>query len=202
VWEEVALGAEVYQNVYRWYETGTARYSRRDPLGVIRPHREALFTANHLYTYAASSPTFFIDPLGLRVIIEDGGVQESYDQLKGCFRFFRVLMTNFEVDTNFFGRPVDWHVKTPTWFNPTCQARGLRGEGRTVWVPPDLECEDMMRCLLHEFYELWLLEFAGFTQHGASGPADDRARRAESWIPMGDCCPCPAGNGNRNGGTN
>lgn len=91
--------------------------------------------------------------------------------------------------TNFEETQETWSVKTPTWRLPDCQARGLRDEPRTVWVPLGRDCESTMRCLFHEFYELWLINRAGFNQAGASGPAQDRARAAESWVPD-DCCEC------------
>jgi len=46
-------------NVYRWYEAGTGRYTRTDP--VRGTERDP-----HLYAYVSSNPLRFIDPLGLR----------------------------------------------------------------------------------------------------------------------------------------
>lgn len=50
---------------HRWYSPATGRYTRPDPIGKIRRARDGLFTANHLYVYAADSPLSFVDPLGL-----------------------------------------------------------------------------------------------------------------------------------------
>ena len=63
VWREAMMGAEGYQNVWRWYETGIGRFSRTDPLGLFRPN---------LYAYATTNPITFLDPLGLREIIFTG----------------------------------------------------------------------------------------------------------------------------------
>ena len=49
----------LYYNVNRWYEPQTGRYTRTDPLR---------FEGDpHPYAYAMSRPTFFTDPLGLKV---------------------------------------------------------------------------------------------------------------------------------------
>ncbi|MGB6641971.1 MAG: RHS repeat-associated core domain-containing protein [Thermoanaerobaculia bacterium] len=57
VWEAASEGEALYYNVHRWYEYGTGRYSRPDPLG-----RKS--TPN-LFGYADTRPTRVIDPLGL-----------------------------------------------------------------------------------------------------------------------------------------
>ncbi|MCP5111271.1 MAG: RHS repeat-associated core domain-containing protein, partial [bacterium] len=49
----------LYHNVHRWYDSGTARYTRPDPLGQQG--------GPHPYAYAASNPVAFQDPLGLKV---------------------------------------------------------------------------------------------------------------------------------------
>ena len=50
---------DLYYNVHRWYDSGTARYTRQDPLGQQG--------GPHPYAYAASSPLALQDPLGLKV---------------------------------------------------------------------------------------------------------------------------------------
>jgi RHS repeat-associated protein len=52
-------GGDLYYNVYRWYEAGTGRYTRVDPVGVTD-------TAPNLYAYVTGDPTRYSDPLGLR----------------------------------------------------------------------------------------------------------------------------------------
>jgi RHS repeat-associated protein len=56
-----AFRDETYYNVHRWYGVGTGRYGRPDPL---RQHGDP-----HLYIYGRANPTFFADPLGLKVLL-------------------------------------------------------------------------------------------------------------------------------------
>jgi len=51
--------------VHRWYQPGTGRYTRPDPLGFDRDL--------HPYVYGAGRPTFFFDPDGgsIKTIIKD-----------------------------------------------------------------------------------------------------------------------------------
>ena len=46
------------QNVHRWLEPGTGRYTRPDPLGLNN-------LRDHVYLYAQGNPLLFVDPLGL-----------------------------------------------------------------------------------------------------------------------------------------
>ncbi len=50
----------LYYNVHRWYEPGTGRYGRVDPLGLVADI--------HLYRYAKQDPLTWIDPLGLQLV--------------------------------------------------------------------------------------------------------------------------------------
>lgn len=52
------MGAEGYQNVWRWYDPTTGRYSKVDQLGLMG-------SGPGVYSYAFSQPTRFLDPLGL-----------------------------------------------------------------------------------------------------------------------------------------
>jgi len=54
------LGADVYYNVHRWYESGTGRYTRFDPIG--------LRAGANLFGYALMSPTRWYDHLGLDAV--------------------------------------------------------------------------------------------------------------------------------------
>jgi RHS repeat-associated protein len=57
VWEEASLGARVFYNLHRWYETGTGRYTRPDPLGRRGDPNP--------YAYGRSNPLAGKDPFGL-----------------------------------------------------------------------------------------------------------------------------------------
>jgi hypothetical protein len=142
--------------------------------------------------YAAGNPLFFVDPLGLKVVIQNPDTADSYDQLKQCFPLFRQIAQHFEDDTwTVFGPDRTWTIKDPDFTPASCGVGGRTSEKRTIWVPPGRDCEGTMRCLMHEFYELWLIRVGGYprSQIGA-GPADDMARRFEEHIPMERCCPC------------
>ena len=56
LWQGASSGANVYYNVHRWYQYGTGRYGRVDPL---RSQGDL-----HPYAYAASNPLLLVDPLG------------------------------------------------------------------------------------------------------------------------------------------
>ncbi|MDY7091564.1 MAG: RHS repeat-associated core domain-containing protein [Acidobacteriota bacterium] len=58
VWGEASEGAGVGYNVYRWYEPGTGRYGRVDPLG--------LEGGLNLFAYGLSNSIVRRDPLGLQ----------------------------------------------------------------------------------------------------------------------------------------
>ena len=55
VWGNAGEG--LYYNLHRWYERGTGRYTRPDPLGLV-------FDPN-VYAYTTGRPTFYLDPLSL-----------------------------------------------------------------------------------------------------------------------------------------
>lgn len=83
VWADATLGADLFYNVHRWYEDGTGRYSRSDPVlddyrgvllsppvsSVIPKRKLATLAAeadvNH-YSFADQNPILFTDPFGLR----------------------------------------------------------------------------------------------------------------------------------------
>jgi len=60
LWQNPTAGVGIYYNVHRWYEAGTGRYARPDPLP-LKP-------APLPYVHTASRPTFFTDTLGLAPI--------------------------------------------------------------------------------------------------------------------------------------
>jgi RHS repeat-associated protein len=67
-WKNATSGAAIYYNVHRWYQPGTGRYARPDPLGV-EPIATGLEGNPNLYAYAASNPVLLIDPKGLEVYV-------------------------------------------------------------------------------------------------------------------------------------
>ena len=58
-WQQAALGAGVYYNVLRWYQTAIGRYTRPDP----GARGSAAFEGSYLY--GISRPTRYTDQLGL-----------------------------------------------------------------------------------------------------------------------------------------
>ncbi len=64
-WQNATSGLNPYYNVHRWYERGTGRCTRPDPVSIyVRLGRP-------LYAYAAVRPTRFVDRLGLFEIDPD-----------------------------------------------------------------------------------------------------------------------------------
>jgi RHS repeat-associated protein len=64
IWQNPTAGAGIYYNVHRWYEAGTGRYTRPDPvtnLGGVHPIR----FDSHPYRYADANPFQIVDRLGL-----------------------------------------------------------------------------------------------------------------------------------------
>jgi RHS repeat-associated protein len=61
-WRIADTGADLYYNVHRWYEYGTGRYSKSDPIG-FDPFDEF---SDHLFAYVGSRPMAYSDPLGLK----------------------------------------------------------------------------------------------------------------------------------------
>jgi len=191
IWQDASLGAGVYYNVFRWYEKIPARYTRADPLKLLSPADSGIIQINNLYTYAASKPSSLIDPLGLRVVLQDDDLEQAYQELKECFLLFRILADYFESDTNFFGLDRTWTIRRTDERNFPCQQGSNRAsESRTIFVPADLGCMSTKQCIFHELFERWAIDAGGFppSQMGA-GPADDRARHFEKLIPL-ECCPC------------
>lgn len=73
VWQAATDGAPLYYNVHRWYEHGTGRYTRVDPLG--------LYDGPNIYAYVAGNPLRLADPLGLAVLLCS---RDSYLPLVGA----------------------------------------------------------------------------------------------------------------------
>jgi RHS repeat-associated protein len=64
IWQEATEGVPLYYNLHRFYEYGTARFTRTDPLGLPGPldFDESYF---NLYEYAVQNPLANTDPSGL-----------------------------------------------------------------------------------------------------------------------------------------
>jgi RHS repeat-associated protein len=195
IWQNPTAGAGIYYNVHRWFGTTTSGYTRPDPNGELRPGLEGLLQSNNLYSYGAMNPLFYVDPLGLRVKFGEGWLQNRYNQLKRCFPLFRVLTENhFEPDRT------TWNIATDPPGDACAQTPGsLGGIKNAVWVPregpqrgtPRQNCQNTIRCLMHEFTERWLIDVGGHPKSRlGTGSADEMARRLARKIPS-DCCPCP-----------
>lgn len=167
---------------HRWYETGTGRYTTSDPAS-----RWGLIPIDPLYAYALSNPLRFIDPSGLKVIIDDSGIQDHYDQLKKCYPLFRSLAGYFEAHSS------DWRIRLVPSDRPylDCQLGSNRdADDNTVFVPQGRDCTYTKECIFHEFYERWAIDGAGLAaSQGGAGPAHDRAQHFEKLLPPG-CCGC------------
>jgi RHS repeat-associated protein len=61
-WTPASMGTEVVYNVHRWYDPGTGRYTRPDPMGLANSSGVASGLG---YAYADADPLRFTDPLGL-----------------------------------------------------------------------------------------------------------------------------------------
>jgi len=59
-WDGATSGSGVNYNVHRWYQPGTGRYTRPDPIGLIG--------SINLYGYVEQNPVMKIDPLGLATL--------------------------------------------------------------------------------------------------------------------------------------
>jgi RHS repeat-associated protein len=71
-WAGNTLQSGLYQNVFRWYQSTTGRYTRPDPFSPEKGAAVATPSASH-YTinpliYAAANPLNLTDPLGLKTI--------------------------------------------------------------------------------------------------------------------------------------
>ncbi len=84
-WEESSLGAEVYYNVHRWYDRGTGRYTRTDPVAWVHP-------TEAIYLYADSAPLRLSDPLGLWVV-ECEDCESLRREIRNVLRRLHLLRT-------------------------------------------------------------------------------------------------------------
>ncbi|REK06915.1 MAG: RHS repeat protein [Acidobacteria bacterium] len=69
VWQSATLGADVYYNVHRWYEMGTGRYGRVDPLLAENVRFQEPGSTVAAYGYASQIPIRRIDEFGQRDIV-------------------------------------------------------------------------------------------------------------------------------------
>jgi RHS repeat-associated protein len=75
-WDASSSGATAAYNLFRWYEAGSGRYSRADPLGY-----EGSF---HPYAYAEAVPTRYLDPLGLQLVVVPPPFDDGEAPPAGC----------------------------------------------------------------------------------------------------------------------
>lgn len=105
----------LYYNVHRWYENGTGRYTRTDPIGIAR-----LVGATNLwpYVYADGNPIQFADPLGLYTASGSGRfkrrIEDGFDKIKRglddpdnecCKKYFMDLNVDIDAWINPGGAP-------------------------------------------------------------------------------------------------
>jgi RHS repeat-associated protein len=60
-WYKPLFTTDLYYNVHRWYEAGTGRYVSPDYFGLL--------ASPNLFVYVDGRPTFYIDPLGLQLVM-------------------------------------------------------------------------------------------------------------------------------------
>jgi RHS repeat-associated protein len=91
-WQNANLDSGLYQNVHRWFESSTGRYSKPDPLGLGLDRNESP------YLYGKDNPLRFTDPLGLFKVADnckqqcgDVGQKDAID--KGINNFRTALST-------------------------------------------------------------------------------------------------------------
>ena len=71
LWQDASLGASIYYNLHRWYERGTGRYTRKDPVGDVESREDLPWYPRFeterfsFYSYVDGNPLVFVDPLGL-----------------------------------------------------------------------------------------------------------------------------------------
>jgi RHS repeat-associated protein len=116
-WDNHQLESAILQNVHRWYEPPTGRYTRPDPI-------EA---STSRFAYVDGRPTSLMDPLGLLSVDPEsckpfGGPEGSdccLPKLEEAARQFNKLFT-------------------PGWRNrnPTCWSKLASAQGRSGWGKP------------------------------------------------------------------
>jgi RHS repeat-associated protein len=191
-WSGADAGAGVYYNLHRWYEAGTGRYTRNDPLGFEGGDPNT-------YSYARAMPTVHRDRLGLaiRVAPELAPFVECAKQE----RFFAMAWQWFEGNGDWTMRPIDSWPKRPLVFGqtmpldrdsglPDCDEGGrILPDDRTGQLPRGggRACGLVVKSIAHEIVETWAHCYLGmgataahtFTQRGpaptSNGLDDDVA---------------------------
>jgi hypothetical protein len=115
------LGAEVLHNVHRWYETGTGRYWRPDPLDA----------SPNDYAYVDARPTRLVDPLGLLSLDPDScgpfkGQPYDDDPARCCYNELDQAVQRY----NEFFAP-GWRQRNPDCWNAISGA-----SSRSGWKQP------------------------------------------------------------------
>ena len=102
VWEDAASAASLHQNLWRWYEFGTGRYTRADPLGLV--------AGPNVMAYVDAQPTSLVDPTGLqgfqRQFITPQNLQDEVERAcaQGAFgrNFIEMRRANWLYSDSYF----------------------------------------------------------------------------------------------------
>lgn len=123
---------------------------------------------------------------------KDPETPPRFERLKQCFPLFRVIAGNFERLQN-----KTWIVRTHSNSETWCGTDSPRWGSGEFYVPKNLphndecsECKFLMECMMHEFYERWAIEIAGWDQMGPAGNANNMAEHFEGLVPVEECCKC------------
>ncbi|MGB6337539.1 MAG: RHS repeat-associated core domain-containing protein, partial [Thermoanaerobaculia bacterium] len=188
VWEGASDGDSLYYNVHRWYEHGTGRYSRPDPLGVSRAQRSSpnekarTSTDVNLYSYVLQNPIVNRDPRGLAVTTigcgasDDAKIQSAAAKADAASETclpcqnrapFRKKIRSQGTSDEITFECVSWNV-SPTTGRELC-GRRVPNNPNAIQITPDglggvPGCGCLQSTILHE-----VLHLLGMKQHDAAG---------------------------------
>lgn len=160
-WDSDGLDSGLYYNVFRWYQRGSGRYSRPDPLRQDPRNQPQ----PQFFGYAMQRPLSFVDPLGLIISHIEPVLIPYLDcglQSNDVEKYWK----------HFSGSPEIWEFRSLTPDNQPLMGRearrrlrasGARGE-RSVTEPPSgrrpgrfwieldtpLQCQAILYNVLHE----------------------------------------------------
>jgi RHS repeat-associated protein len=168
-WADASLGADILNNVHRWYEVGTGRYNRTDPAG-LRPQE------SNLFTYARNGPLRFVDLLALAVQVDPG-----LDPFVDCARsvpIFRLAWQWLESNGDWTLQPITAspHGAAQTYPNdkdygtPDCKVGGrmFANDGARRLLPPgNGQCNSVVAGIAHEVIEAYAFCFLGMSDDEA-----------------------------------
>ena len=154
------LGRSSYK-VHRWYEHGTGRYTRTDPLGL---EGGDLFQSNLHYAYANSNPLVGFDPLGLYVLVCSRRTHLWVGPFGpfGNHNYFWDDRPNIPHNKRFCGRGPTNYERGPRFYNEAgdycyfipgsdqredelmdCCRKARKDPG--PWAPPFSDCRTMLK---------------------------------------------------------